>query len=236
MNSATEIRALLVTQDGGLASTFTEISREFGIQAHKSVLHNRGIPPELSAAKFEALLIDFETVSQTAAIFAGLRQSPANHNAVVFAVVSNADARQRAQAQGATFVVERPLEAETMRRVLHAAYGLMTRERRRYFRCAAQLAVTLVRDSGEEVECKTINISSNGMGVSTPRAFDMGEKLHISLQIGEAGSPIRAQATVAWDDKHGKTGLSVECADPKMQVELDSWLDAQFQALAGKNV
>lgn len=234
MSAVTEIRALLVTNDGGLVSTFAEISKEFGIQAHRSEPHTGAIPPELSAAKFEALLIDFETISQTAAIFSGLRQSPANHNAVVFAVVGNAEARHRAQAQGATFVVERPLERDAMRKVLHAAYGLMTRERRRYFRCAALLPVTLVRDSGEETECETINISSNGIAVNAPRAFDAGEKLHISLSIPGASSRVRAQATVVWDDKHGKTGLSLECADPKMQIDLDTWLDEQFQSVAAK--
>ena len=32
-----------------------------------------------------------------------------------------------------------------------------------------------------------------------------------------------------WDDKHGKTGLSLECANLEMQRELDNWLDLQFQ-------
>jgi hypothetical protein len=229
MSSAAEIRALVVTRDTGLTATFTDISREFGITAQKSKSSNGGVPDELSLSKYEALLIDFETVPQTVPIFTTIRQSPANRNAVVFAVVGSPDSRQRARDQGATFVLERPLEGEGIRRVLQAAYGLMTSERRRYFRCAVEVPAQMVRDSGEEFSCKTINISSNGMAVSSSGGFNLGEKLQVSLTLQESGLPIRATATVVWDDKHGKTGLSIECVNAPMQRRLDSWLDEQFQ-------
>jgi hypothetical protein len=230
MSSAAEIRALVVTRDTGLTATFTDISREFGISAQKSKSSsNGGVPDELRLSKYEALLIDFETVPQTVPIFTTIRQSAANRNAVVFAVVGSPDSRQRARDQGATFVLERPLEDEGIRRVLQAAYGMMTSERRRYFRCTAAISLRLVRDSGEEVACKTINISSNGMAVSGSSSFKAGEKLHIALILPGSDSQVRAQATVMWDDKHGKTGLSVECANSQMQRELDTWLDTQFQ-------
>lgn len=229
MSTAAEIRALVVSRDNGLTAAFTDISREFGISAQKSKNSEDGVPEELTLSKYEALLIDFETVQQTVPIFSTIRQSPANRNAVVFAVVGSPDSRQRARDQGATFLLERPLEGEGTRRVLQAAYGLMTSERRRYFRCAAEIPVRLVRDSGEELACKTINISSNGMAVSGPSPFKTGEKLHIALTLPGCESQLRARATVVWDDKHGKTGLSVECANSQMQRELDSWLDTQFQ-------
>jgi len=229
MSSAAEIRALVVTRDTSLTATFTDISREFGISAQKSKSSNGGVPDELSLSKYEALLIDFETVPQTMPIFTTIRQSPANRNAVVFAVVGSPDSRQRARDQGATFVLERPLEGEGIRRVLQAAYGMMTSERRRYFRCTAEISVQLVRDSGEELACKTINISSNGMAVSGPSSLKAGEKLHVALTLPGSDSQVRARATVMWDDKHGKTGLSAECANSQMQRELDTWLDTQFQ-------
>jgi hypothetical protein len=229
MSSAAEIRALVVTRDKGLTATFTDISREFGISAQKSKSSNGDVPEELKLSKYEALLIDFETVQQTVPIFTTIRQSPANRNAVVFAVVGSPDSRQRARDQGATFLLERPLEGEGIRRVLQAAYGMMTSERRRYFRCTAEIAVQLVRDSGEELDCKTINVSSNGMAVSGPSSFKAGEKLHVALALPGSDSQVRARATVMWDDKHGKTGLSVECSNSQMQRQLDAWLDGQFQ-------
>ena len=229
MSSATEIRALVVTRNPGLTSTFTEVSQEFGITAQKSSNNNGGVPEELRLSKYEALVIDFETIPQTVAILATMRQSPANRTAVVFAVVGSSETRQRAREQGATFVLESPLQGDEIRRVLQAAYGLMTSERRRYFRCSIEVPVQLVRNGGEEVSCKTINISSNGMAVSTPVAFELGEKLQFSSALQDSGLAIRGQATVVWDDKHGKTGLSMECTSELMQRKLDSWLDIQFK-------
>jgi hypothetical protein len=228
MMSATEIRTLVVTRDSGLASTFSQISGEFGIAAQRTVNTSTNIPEELGLAKYEALLLDFETVPQTMPILTSLRRSPANKNVVIFAVVGSADSKRRARDEGATFLLERPLGGPEIRRVLQAAYGLMTRERRRYFRCLVELPVYLVRDSGEDITCKTINISSNGMAVSNPTTLDAGEKLHISFVLPGAPSQTRARGTVVWDDKHGKTGLSVECVNPQMQMELDTWLDGHF--------
>ena len=234
MTAVAEIRALVVTRDAELTTTFTQLSREFGISAQRSSGTNGGVPKELTLSKYEALVIDFDTIPQTVPIFTTIRQSPANRNAVVFAVVSSEDTRQRAKDQGATFLLERPLERDGLRRVLQAAYGLMTSERRRYFRCSIELPVQLVRDSGEELDCRTINISSNGMAVNGPAPFEGGEKLHIALSLPKSGSQVRGRATVVWDDKHGKTGLSVECANSQMQRELDTWLDAQFHPNIGR--
>jgi hypothetical protein len=224
----------MVTRDSGLKIAFAEVSKEFGIAAQGSNRKNGDIPHELEQSKYEALLLDFDTVQQTAAILASVRQSPVNKNAVIFAVVGSADARQRAKDEGATFFLERPLQGDGMRRVLQAAYGLMTRERRRYFRCAADAAVELVRSSGEKVSCNTLNVSSNGMGVKSPISFDLGEKLGISLALPGVDALIRASGTVVWDDKHGKTGFSMECSNSQMQRELDCWLDSQFNRAVGK--
>lgn len=234
MSAAAELRALMVTRDSGLKIAFAEVSKEFGIAAQGSSRKNGDIPQELEQSKYEALLLDFDTVQQTATILSTVRQSPVNKNAVVFAVVGSADARQRAKDEGATFFLERPLQGDGMRRVLQAAYGLMTRERRRYFRCTAEAAVELVRSSGEKVSCNTLNVSSNGMGVKCPVPFDLGEKLGISLALPGVDALLRASGTVVWDDKHGKTGLSMECSNSQMQRELDSWLDSQFDRAVGK--
>lgn len=229
MSAEVELRALVVTQDSGLTAAFMDVSREFGISAQKSRNNKGGVPEELGLSKYEALLIDFETISQTVPILTTVRQSPANRNAVVFAVVGSPDSRQRARDEGATFLLERPLEDEGIRRVLQAAYGLMTSERRRYFRYAVEMAVQIVRDSGEEVSCRTINISGNGIAISSPVPFQLAEKLQVLMPLQESALPIRATGTVVWDDKHGKTGLSMQCINTAMQMKLDSWLDDHFQ-------
>ena len=98
MQNAAEIRTLLVTPDVWLATSFTSISRELGIDAERSGKAD-GVPEELGRTKYEAVLVDFDNVPDTLSILARVRASPANKNAVIFAVASGAS-REQAIEQG----------------------------------------------------------------------------------------------------------------------------------------
>ena len=231
MINAAEIRALLVTDNHETLDTFTSLFRELGVDA-QPVIRAEGIPEELRRMKYGALLLDCDSVSGVPAILDYARNSPSNKTAVVFAVVSDNAHRQQALAQGANFVFQRPFVREEIRKVLRAAYNLMARERRRYFRCAAEIPVLLVNKiSGVDLRCTTINISTSGVALATPSSLTLGEEVLVVLLLQGGGFTIRASGTVVWDDKHGKSGISFCCITPKMQSELDSWLDAHFSEL-----
>jgi c-di-GMP-binding flagellar brake protein YcgR len=226
MLNTAEIRALLVTPDLWLVTNFTNISRELGIDAQRSS-KSVGVPEELGRTKYEAVLVDFDNVPDTLSILARVRDSPANKNAVIFAVASGAS-KVQALEQGANFVFERPLEQKEIRRVLYAGYDLMARERRRYFRCTAALQVLLTQASSTDVRCTTINISSSGMALITPSPLNPGAEVGIILFLQPTGPVVRAKGTVVWDDKHGKTGLRFQCSIERDQDELENWLDRNF--------
>jgi CheY-like chemotaxis protein len=233
MINAAEIRALLVTDNYGTIQSFTQLFRELGVDAQPAI-KVEGIPDELGRMKYEALLLDFDAVAGALTILNAVRNSPSNRNAVVFAIVSGAARRQQTLAHGINFVFERPFVLEEIRKVLRTACDLMIRERRRYFRCTAEVPVLLVEKiSGAELRCTTMNISSSGMAVVTPSPLTLGEEVELALLLQGAGLKVRASGTVVWDDKHGKSGISFRCATPKMQADLDSWLDAHFFELLG---
>ena len=204
MVNIAEIHTLLVTPDPWLVTNFTNVSRELGIDAQRSV-KTAGVPEELGRAKYEAVLVDFDKVPETLSILARVRESPANRNAVVFAVASNSEHRQQALEQGANFVFERPLEIKEIRRVLYSAYDLLARERRIYFRCSAELPVLLTRvRATTDLRCTTINISSNGMALVTAFPLNPGEEVRIILFLHGSGPVVRASGTVVWDDSMGR--------------------------------
>jgi hypothetical protein len=231
MINTPEIRALLVTDSQWTIDIFTTLFRELGVEAQPAI-KTQGIPEELGRMKFEALLLDFDAGSGAQAILDHARHSPSNKNAVVFAVASDAIHREWLLAHNANFIFEPPLDTREVRRVLYGAYDLMTRERRRYFRCAAELPLLLIeKGSGVELRCTTINISSSGVAVAIPAPLNPGDEVEIVLLLQGAGLTVRASGTVIWDDKHGKAGISFCCLVPKMQTELDSWLDVHFSEL-----
>ena len=227
------LHALLVTPDPWLAGTFSEISREVGIEAQASAT-TTGIPEELGRTKYEAVLLDFDAVPDASAILATLRQSPSNRNTVIFALATDAAQAHTALQNGANLVFERPLEGKQIRRVLYAAYDLMVRERRRYFRSTVELPVLLIQSSGTDFRCTSMNISGSGMALATTSTLRPGEAVQVILSLPGADSAIRAIGTVVWDDRHGKTGISFKCTSPQHQTDLDCWLDTQLHSVLSR--
>ncbi len=231
MANTTDIRALLITPDPWLVKQFTSVCVELGIEVHRSATTDT-VPEELGRAKYEAVLVDFDTVPETLAILTGVRESRGNRNALIFAVATDTSHRHQALRLGTNFVFERPIDANEIRRLLFTAYDLMVRESRRYFRCTAELPALLSQENAEmDLRCTTINISSTGMALRTPSPLRLGEVVQITLFLQGAAQAIRASGTVIWDDKHGRTGVNFQCSIPRDQSELDAWLNTRFYEL-----
>ncbi len=216
MTSSGGMHILLLTADPLLASAFTDESREIGIEA-RSVADFDNFSQQLSDAKYDGLVLDFDTVPAAIPVLGSVRKSRPNKDAVVFAVATGADRRDRALQDGAHFLLQRPIDSTEIKRTLHTAYDLMRGERRRYFRCAAELPVVLMLTASKNTfQCVTMNISSNGMAVKTPvlLPLKLAETMDLALLLPETGT-VRGTGIVIWDDKHGKCGLKVQCSGPK---------------------
>lgn len=229
------IHACLVTSDPFLVSTFTNACSELGIEVRAAGCER--LPEELVRAKYEAVLIDFDSTPNPVAVLNSVRQSSSTRNAVIFAVTTESGDRQQALASGANVLFERPIDPKEIRRILHGSYESMVRERRRYFRRAAEVPALVIRSrSGAEFKCTTMNVSSSGVGLRSPVPLNPGEEIQLVLFLRETDAMVRAIGTVIWDDKHGKTGMSFKCTSAQHQTNLDTWLDAEFGASARGDV
>jgi hypothetical protein len=113
------------------------------------------------------VIVDLHVGEQAWASLNAARHSPSNKTAVMFAI-SGSDAEAAAAfRKGSGFVFERPLSMQAIRNTLKPAYGLILRERRRYFRCPVATPTTISRQGIQEVRCYTLNVSEGGMAVST---------------------------------------------------------------------
>lgn len=227
------IRAFLVTPDARLVATFADACSELGIQV--SAASSERFPEELAAGKYEAVLIDFDSMSTPLAMLNAVRQSPSSRNALILAVTTEACLKGQAFANGADVVLERPVDPKEVRRILDGSYQNMVLERRRYFRCTAEIPALLIRtQSGGEFKCTTMNVSSSGVALRTPIPLEAGEEVQLVVFLQDKDAMVRAIGTVIWDDKHGKTGISFECTNAQHQAALDTWLDAQFANSNGR--
>src|SRR5207244_4856923 len=95
-------------------------------------------------------------------------------------------------AAGSNFVLERPLSAISVGRTLKAAYGLIIRERLRYFRCPISIPAAIREQEAGEIRCQAVNIREGGMAVISSVHFNSGmqvtllfEYLGIGRNIGD---------------------------------------------------
>lgn len=223
-------QALVLSADAGLIESFTTIFGELGIEAQFSGEY-QSIRDRLGSEKYDALVLDFDTVLSAKSVLTALRTFLHNRNAVVFAVATQVQPREEALRDGAHFLLQRPILPSGMRETVKAAYDLISMERRRYFRCVAELPVELtIHRSGATIQCATMNISSNGMAVATAVPLTTAETADVSFNLPN-GSVVRGTGIVIWDDKHGKSGLKFSCCGPEARRELDAWLDSRFTEL-----
>ena len=115
-----------------------------------------------------------------------------------------------------------------MRDLLRAAYGRMLRDLQAYFRLAVELPVSIRTTSGIVVQCRTLNLSQNGMAVSSHTTLTVGEKINVGFAIPNTSIFVSGDGEVIWDDKHGKTGVRFQCSSGSAQGQFFDWLHDHF--------
>lgn len=221
------MRALIVCRDPEIIRIFSQIFGEVGIEIQKCGSEPRAID-QLMSDKFEALVLDFDKLPDCPDVVRRVRGIRPNQAAQVFAIVSNDAATTKALESGATFVLKRPPMPFQIRNLLHTVYGRMLRSLQAYFRLNIEFTISIARASGQLLQCTTINISQNGMAVTTPAILQPGEPLHLVFVVPNTDIIVGAEATVIWDDGHGKAGIRFECTSPPTHARFVEWLNGHF--------
>jgi CheY-like chemotaxis protein len=135
----------------------------------------------LNLRKFDAVIVDLQLGEQCGAVLDEVRLSPSNRTAVTFAISSSDAEGTVGFRKKSSFVFERPLSKESIRRTLKPAFGLILREQRRYFRCSLSIPVSIRIGALPEVRCRSVNISEGGMAVSTLVPLTPGEEVQVEF-------------------------------------------------------
>jgi CheY-like chemotaxis protein len=184
----------------------------------------------LNCRKFDAVVVDLQLGEQAGVILDEVHSSKSNRTAVTFAIsgtdaVGTATFRKRSG-----FLFERPLSTESIRSILKPAYGLILRERRRYFRYSIAIPVTILRQNMQEVRCYSVNMSDGGMAVSTFVPLSAAEDVRVQFTLPDHKTPFVAEAKVCWW-KTGHLGVRFVSFSPEHQAELQGWLSQKLEEM-----
>jgi CheY-like chemotaxis protein len=219
--------ALLVSSDPAMIQQFSLALRELSISpdacrdaASAAIL--------LKRRKFDAVIVDLQLGEQAGHILDEARLSPSNRTAVTFGIGDKDAEVTSAFRKKSQFVFERPHSAKSIHKTLKPAYGLILRERRRYFRCPVSTPVTIQRETKQEVRCFSLNISEGGMALSTQVPLLPGERVRVQFPLPDHEVPLSAESTICWS-KTGHSGVRFLSISDKQRSELQAWLSQELE-------
>jgi hypothetical protein len=219
--------ALLVSADPVAVQQFSHALQELSITPDIC----REIPAAvglLNCRKFDAVIVDLQLGEQSGLILDEVHLSSSNKTAVTFGISNNDAAATSAFRQKSQFIFERPLSAQSIHKTLKPAFGLILRERRRYFRYPISLPVIVQRQSRQEIRCNSVDISVGGMALSTQVPLVPGENVRVQFTLPDHEAPILAESTICWS-KTGHLGVRFESISDEHKSELQVWLSQKLE-------
>jgi len=219
---------LLVSPDRTAAGQISDVLREHALSvdaiASAAVALDR-----LQHHKFEAVVIDWALNNQAPTCLHQLRASPLNRTAIAFALTRGSEETTIALREGFSFVLERPLSAESITHTIKVAYGLIVRERRRYFRYPVIVPVVLSQKNVAEVFGRSVNVSENGMAFSCSAPLVRGSEGSVQFTLPDPALRITAEARVCWHDQQGNSGLQFLFIASDLASHLQTWLARKLE-------
>jgi CheY-like chemotaxis protein len=220
-------KAILVSRDPGSAPLISSAFRG-------AVVDIRHIPSTeealqaIAQSKFDAIIVDYESVPESVEILRAVRTSKSNQRTIAFAILpSNASAKE-IFADGANFILTRPVTAEMVTAAVRAAHGLIVSERRRYLRHPIDSSCWMKGDDGE-FQLGLLNVSEGGMaaGISELTARSLSGQLRFRFFLPDSTIPMDGKAELAWY-REGYAGFRFISLAATSKDELTKWLSRRF--------
>ncbi len=184
---------------------------------------------KLCRSKFEAVVIDFSYGSKALELVIKTHEMTSHKKAVVIAVLNDSSEMPDAFRAGASFTLVKPLLAEILAHTLRAAYPMMVREMRRYYRCAIEVPVRVATENRTDFLAETINISEGGMALVTPTPIHVGEQLTLTLALPGMPNEVQITGNVCWTKDPGHVGLEFVKVSAMESAGLQSWLSDRLE-------
>lgn len=224
------LECLIVTSDPTLLG---HVQASLG--THGASLHFRqdsASAIELASRRhLDGLVIDCDDVPGGATALAQVRNSPANKQTLILAVVNGWTSAEAALNLGADFVLSKPIQQPRLRSVLDIAVPKMEREHRRYFRYEVDLPVRFRNPLGQSFTAKMKNVSEGGLAIKLGDAVRLKGVVIVEFELPSVDpQPFHAKAEVVWSDSF-VMGLRLLYIEKNSGVALQAWLnslEAQF--------
>ena len=225
MNCCCELQALVVSSDSVVVDSIASCLAELGItiSVHKET---SSAITMLSRQKTDVFFVDRE-LDPEFAVLKGMRSSPSSRGAVAFAIVPRSGSTGGAF-RVANFVIDKPLARSRVSRAVRAAYGLMLKERMRYFRHPIDAPATLVDSTHRKFLAHISNISQTGLALECAGALMAGEEIQLQFCLPGDEQSLSCKAQIIWTADKAKMGMTYRQISGGHKARLMDWLESKF--------
>jgi ActR/RegA family two-component response regulator len=219
--------ALLVSNDQATIERLSKSMQQLALST--DVCSEIDVAPGLlNGRKFGAIVVDLQLGNEAQTLPEKVRHSPSNRTSVILAISDSDMETAVAVKNGSNFVLRRPLSGISIDRTLKAAYGLILREQRRYFRCPVEVPVAICRPDMPDVHGQTLNISEGGIAIATSALVKTSVQVEVRFTLPDQGSRFAVESTICWC-KEGYIGLQFSSLPPHLGSELQEWLSRRLE-------
>jgi DNA-binding response OmpR family regulator len=218
-------RVLVVDDDPLAGELICEILRSAGMDA--SFLTDSTEAAELlKREKYHAVFLDMRMPPPDGVELARqIRASRVNASTVIVMITGEEERTlmKRAFEAGVEFFLFKPVARNKLLKLIRVAESPIERERRRFTRVRMRCRVSL-ESGNDRLEGTTQDLSLSGALVQSGRAYPLGTRVTVSLEL-EAGTPaLRSGALVVRTVGMDRMGIHFENLGPAESIRLQEYL------------
>jgi CheY-like chemotaxis protein len=228
MNNPCELQAVVVGSDPAVIDSIILCLEQLGIVGVVYAQAASAIEA-LARQKVDAFFVDGD-LDPELSVLKGMRSSPSSRGAVAFAIVPKQKSVSEAS-RVADFVMDKPLAPLSLNRAVRAAYGIMLKERRRYFRHVLRIPVEVTDATYRKFVGHTINLSQTGMAMECAAPLAAGETVQLDFHGPDTGNKLNCKSQIIWTAEQGKAGLTFTQMKSSDKERLTDWIESEFHRL-----
>ena len=218
-------RVLVVDDDPLAGELICEILRSAGMDASFLTSSTEGAEL-LKREKYHAVFLDMRMPPPDGVELARqIRASRVNASTVIVMITGEEERTlmKRAFEAGVEFFLFKPVARNKLLKLIRVAESPIERERRRFTRVRMRCRVSL-ESGNDRLEGTTQDLSLSGALVQSGRAYPLGTRVTVSLEL-EAGTPaLRSGALVVRTVGIDRMGIHFENLGPAESIRLQEYL------------
>lgn len=225
------LTSLLVCADAKTVQVLSRILQELSIDVEHCSDPTAAVA-RLAGQRFDAIVVDCADDLAANELFVAARRSTVNRTTLAVAMVDNRNQVRDVFANGANFVLYKPVTAERAASSLRAARSLMRRERRRNQRIPLHTDASITYGSTENAPATLVELSESGVAIQSGRRLPPACKVYFQFTLPGHVSLVRLSGEVMWQDASGRVGIRFVDVPQTSRRVLTGWLQANVSRQA----